>query len=534
MRYSLRMAILAIPILSGILPFGALGSEPVSVPAIASESPGYQAWAVKGVEAMREGKSDSAAELFMAAHDSGMSKDSLYFFLAEAAFGHSAFDTAMAFNLAIGTPAAGNLREPVLDQRFRIYLKAGLEKDAAAVADSMAEKPKPPSRRNHELNIRFSSGYYREDDYPATHYPFGSDLGAIRLEGAQFRNRAQLIWPLFQTARVPWSGGVEYDLIKSYAKDSLDYRAGLLLKADNLVIDSLSTTVSAEMGNVSGTGLVSSYKFESAFLSFSHRVITMILGGVESEWTDAWENRFNGFWISFYRDHSFAKGRGVNYSLSISGIAVDPIRETTPQKVMYVDDVTKESPTHYRNSAFQDSIPSKSISTFYQYISNTGPFTSSVSPQGFVTVVPNLGYAFPLPFSISAEMGAHYALTLFPEPYAWSRASLPEEFANVKDDFEGFALNQADGKHYVARLNPENGGNREEYGSAPLRSVERVRIDQQAGVDVSFRRRLARLGTLSLDGGVKRNWSTVSGIAPIWIPEWDFGAALKWSKGWTW
>jgi hypothetical protein len=471
----------------------------------------------------------------MAAHGLGMSRDSLYFFLAEAAFAHSAFDTAMAFNLAIGTPAGGNLRETVLDQRFRIYLKAGLEKDAAAVADSMAEKPQARARRDHELNVRFSTGYYREDDYPATHYPFGSDLGGLRIEGAQFRNRAQLIWPLFQSGRVPWSGGVEYDLIKSYAKDSLDYRAGLLLKADNLLIDSLSTAVSAEIGNVTGTGLVSSYKFESSFLSFSQRTITMIQGGVESEWTDAWRNRFTGFWISFYRDHSPAKGRGFNYSLSLSGIAVDPIRETALQKVMYVDDVTKGVPTHYRDSAFQDSLPPNSISTFAQYTSNTGLNTSStVSPQGFVTVLPNLGYAFPLPFSLSAEIGTHYVITLFPQPYAWSRAPLPEGFADASGDFRGLALNRADGKRYAALLVRENGGFREGYGSAPLQNVERVRIDQQAGVDVSFRRRLARFGALALDGTVKRNWSTVSGIAPIWIPEWDFGAALKWSKGWKW
>lgn len=525
MRYFLRNAFLAIPLLSCVFSFGADSAPPGS----------YQAAASAGVAALRAGQSDSALDLFMEANRLGMSRDSLYFFLAEAAFSHSAYDTSLAFNLAIGTPGKGPLRDSVLRQRFRVYLKAGLDQDAAAIADSLDAKPLPPSRRAREFNLRFSSGYFREDDYPATWYPFGADLGGFRSEGAQFRNRAQLLWPLFKTGTAPWSGGVEYDVIKSYAKDSLDYRAGLMLKADDLLLDSLSLSASAEVGNVTGTGLVSSYKFESSFLSFSREGITMIQGGVESEWTDAWENRFSGFWVSFYRDQSLAAGMGINYSLSVSGIAVAPIRESAPQKVMYVDDVGKENPAHFRDSTFQDTLPAKSISTFIQYTSNTGVDASTtVSPQGFVTVLPNLGYSFPLPFSLAGEIGAHYAFTVFPEPYTWPTAPLPDGTAEAAGDFRGLALNQADGKRYAALLVRRNGGFLESYGPAPLRHSERVRVDQRAGADLSLRRRLARWGTLALDGTFSRNWSTVSGIAPIWIPKWEMGAALKWSKGWKW
>ena len=365
--------------------------------------------------------------------------------------------------------------------------------------------------------------------------PWALDLGDVRIEGAQFRNRAQLLWPLFLTGKAPWSGGVEYDLIKSYAKDSLDYRAGLMLKEDDLLIDSLSLSVSGEVGNVTGTGLVSSYKFEASFLSFSGEGITMIQGGVESEWTDAWENRFSGFWVSFYQDRSLATGRGFNYSLSVSGIVVDPIRESSRQDVIYVDDVGKENPTHFRDSTFQDTLAANSRSTYLQYTSNKGSNAfATVSPQGFVTALPNVGYSFPLPFSLSGEIGAHYVFTVFPQAYAWSQAPLPAEFAGG-GGFRGLALNQADGKRYAAELAVlPSGGFSEAYGPSPLRRVERIRVDQQVGVDLSLRRRLGRWGTVILDGTVKRNWSTVSVIAPIWIPEWDMGAAMKWSKGWKW
>lgn len=551
MRNYLRNACLAIPLLCGVSSFGSPPERIIGHPMLLPDQDpipfekdsssglqsqdSYQKVAFDGVKALLAGESDSALDLFMQANRLGMSKDSLYYFLSESAFSHSAYDTALAFNLAIGTPGKGALRESVLDQRFRIYAKAGLEKDASAVADSLAVKPKPPPRRDHEFNLRFSSGYFRENDYSSTLYPFGSDLGGFRTDGAQFRNRAQLLWPLFKTGKAPWSGGVEYDMVKSYAKDSLDYRAGLMLKADELLNEGLSLSVSAEIGNVSGTGLVSSYKFEASFLSFSGEGITMIQGGAESERTDAWENRFSGVWASFYRDRSLANGRGFNYSLSVSGIVVDPIRQSEMQDVIYVDDVGRERPTHFSDSTFKDTLAANSRSTFLQYTSNKGSNSfATVSPQGFLTALPNLGYSFPLPFSLSGEIGAHYMFTVFPQPYAWSQAPLPAGFAGSAGGFRGLALNRADGRRYAALLIQQDGGFREVYGPSPVRRVERVRVDQQAGADLSLRRRLARWGTLILDGTVKRNWSTVSGIAPIWIPKWEMGAAMKWSKGWKW
>jgi hypothetical protein len=130
---------------------------------------------------------------------------------------------------------------------------------------------------------------------------------------------------VFRTGTVPWSAGIGYDVVKSYAKDSLDYRTGAQLKADHLFHEGVSADVAAEIGNVTGTGLISSYKLESSFLSFTGKGITMVQGGIESEWTGAGENRFSGFWVSYYRDHSPATGKGFNYSVSVSGIRVDPI-----------------------------------------------------------------------------------------------------------------------------------------------------------------------------------------------------------------
>jgi len=120
----------------------------------------------------------------------------------------------------------------------------------------------------------------------------------------------------------------------------------------------------------------------------------------------------------------------------------------------------------------------------------------------------------------------------FPEKRR-TEAALPQGFVEASGDFQGLALNRADGKRYAAVMIRENGGFQEHYGASPLREHARYRIDQQAGADFSLRLRLVKWGTFTLDGMAKRNWSTVAAIAPIWIPKWDLGAALKWNRGWS-
>jgi hypothetical protein len=131
----------------------------------------------------------------------------------------------------------------------------------------------------------------------------------------------------------------------------------------------------------------------------------------------------------------------------------------------------------------------------------------------------------------SAGIGGLYVFTLYPRPYAWSDAAPPEGAAEPSEGFRGLALNQADGKHYAAILVLESGGFRELYSESPMREEKRVRMDNQAGADLSLRRRMGAWGSLSLEAAARRNWSNLASISPIWIPKWDMRCALKW--GWS-
>ncbi len=465
----------------------------------------------------------------------GMSQDSLYYFLAETALSKYTYDTAMAFNFSMRPKPKGPFREMMLKQRYRLYVLAGLKEDAARLRDSLAEvlvAAKP--NRNPALDFKLSSGYGRENNVAAHSYPFDQDLGRFQSEGWVLRNQAGLLWPLPLPGRIPWSAGLGYDVGKSYFKDSLDYRTSVTLKADELW-KNVSLAMSGQVGRIAGAGTVFSYKVESSFLSLSTSGLTYANGGYETEWVPDGRRRFDAFWASLYHDRSLRKGRGFSYTLSATGIRMDPVLQEEQVKVIYVGDVTQAKPTHYRDSSFQDTLPKNSIATNAQYFAATGTRAETTrSPQGLLALLPSLAYNFPLFWGFVGEAGGGYVLTIYPEAYSWEEASLPEALRNAPADLRALAMNKADGRLYGAALVAENGGLREYYGTQPLARREEQRIDQQAQASVTLRRPLRGWGSISLEGGVKRTWSTLSGMAPIWIPAWESGLSLKWSRNWDW
>lgn len=489
---------------------------------------------LKGLLALDAQQADSARDFFLSAYQEGMSADSLYYFLSEVANRKLAYDTAMVFNLSIRALKDESFRQAVMQQRYRLYVQVGLKKEADAVLDSMTVKPLAP-RRPKELRWRLGAGYFLENNHAARDYPFGIDLGGYLSEGWQFRNQAELLWPLPSLLENTWNLGFTADAIKSYAKDSLDYRGGLLIRNRGFFSDSLAITLSGQFGQITGYGFVSSYKLETAYLVFTAKGLSLLQAGYESERDKSWRNRFEGLWFSLYHDRAIRKGHGFNFALTGSWIRIEPTEERTNLKVMYVDDVSKTKPTHFQNQDFRDSLPGNGITTFLRYISATGSYESvSRSPQGLAMLIPSMGYTVALPWKISGDISGSYAAAYYPQPYAWQEVDDPPQFDKTSSDFHGLAMNRADGKLYSAVLAQQSGGFQEYYGSTPLREQNFHRLDQQLGINLSLRRPWPRLGIFSLEGITKRNWSNLEKRSPIWIPNWNFGVSLNWNRNWEW
>lgn len=503
--------------------------------ASAAVSPsGYSQAVRRGEAELRAGHPDAAVEAFLEAHAAGMPKDSLYYFLAAAARRKSALDTAMGFNLAIGTPVAGPFRDSVWTQRLGLYTSAGLRRDAAALRDSLGLRFDGASGRRR-LNALFGSGFFREREFSARSYPFGDGMGDYRTAGWQHQIRGGFSLPWFRAGGTQVSGGIGMQALKSYAKDSLDYRIGAEAQAEGFSAGHLSFGAGLETGRVTGSGWIGACKGDATWLSLRGEGVTLITGGMEAEWDQEGGERFQSAWLSWYRDGTVRKGRGFIFTLSVLGLRLDPISESTVFREMFVDDVGKEKPTHYGDATSNDSITGSRITRFTNYTSNVGNRNvTSRSPQSFLSAQPSVEYALPLIGKITAALTLSAGGAWYPSPYRWEQGPRAP-MAPASDGFQGLALNRADGREYAATLIRENGGVvRESYADRALEKQARTRLDGQGAASAGLRRAFGSWGALACTAKAKRNFSNLAGEAPVWIPDWDFGISAAWSGAWAW
>lgn len=488
----------------------------------------------RGLELLASDEPDSALAPILEAHAAGMPKDSLYYFLAEIARRKTALDTAMAFNLAIGTPVAGAFRDSVLAQRYRLFMASNLIGDARALRDSLAGPVETPQGRpQRKLTARMGSGYFRESNHDAIDYPFGPGLGGYAPRGWQHRARGQFEFPVVSGSRWDWTGGLEIQAMKSYAKDSVDYRLGGALRAENPTREGWSAGIGAEAGRITGSGWVSGCKAEAGWLSLRSGKLALITGGVASEWDGQGRQRYQSAWLTGIGDWT-SGGRGFSGFLSISGLRLAPITASKTHYEIYVDDVSKAQPVHFQDGSYADTIPASGRTTFARYVSAVGRMrTSSRSPMSSFSATPSLGYALPIGGGVIADFNVSATASWYPEPYRWDQAPLAEG-AVANDDSLHFARNQADGKAYAVDLILVDGGFRETYGAAPLARRERVRLDGQGEAEFGLRRAFGGWGNLAATVMARKNVSTVAGEAPVWIPDWYAGAAIRWSGDWGW
>jgi hypothetical protein len=122
-----------------------------------------------------------------------------------------------------------------------------------------------------------------------------------------------------------------------------------------------------------------------------------------------------------------------------------------------------------------------------------------------------------------------YAWSWYPSPYRWLEQSGGDPFAGDSSTFHGFARSRVDGRYYPAYLDNREGPLREAYGSEPLAEREATRMDHRLQAGFGLKRKLAGMGTLALDFGLRRTFPGLEGESPLWAPEWEIDAALRWT-----
>lgn len=478
------------------------------------------AWAGAGGET-REG--------LLAAYRQGMSLDSLYWMLAREAMLGMSFDTALAFNLSIPTPAGRPFKDSVLTQRYRLYVLSGLHDDARALKDSLpglVERARP--RRPPEWEWKLLSGVSGEKQSLARSYPSRVEVPGIDTAGWLVKNQGRIGLPLPSPATLPLSLSLGYELAKTYYKDSLDYRGELLFQA-SLPSAGLSAGAGMEMGRITGVGNVHAAKGDATWFSLAASGTWVATTGFEGEWDGSGEKRYEAAWASLYREWELGARSAVQASLAATWLGMASLEVPGMGNVIFVDDVSKTQPVHYKDASFRDTVSrTPAYAAYFNYVRAIDSLAFAC-PQNAVTLRSGLGYTHRIGWGIQAGLGGTYSFSFYPDRYRWKETRDTTALPGGPDVFRFYALNQADGQYYRGYLEKISGGFTENYLPTPLEERERLRMDHRFGGDLGLSRRFGRRMQLSLAATAERTYSTLADEASVWIPEWDYGVSLRWT-----
>jgi len=482
----------------------------------------------QGLRSLAGNHPDSARFYFLEANRLGFPRDSLFFLLAETALQSSAFDTALVFNFAIPTDRSGVFRKSVVEQRLRIYSGAGMKTDFERLRDSVAFKSGIRREKKWTLDWRLISGYGLENYFPTRQYPFSENLGGLETGGWLAKTHAGISRSL--STSVPIRLGIGCDAGKAYYKDSMDVGFSALGRVGKAERGPSLGLVFA-LGRVTGVGNTGSGRADAEYLWPHRHGLAMIQAGFEGEWKVGDSRRYDLFWISTYADQKLPFGK-VSLGFTLSQLRQDPLLQENSMPVIYVDDVTKPMPIHYRNQSFQavlmDSTAAATYALYTSMVINQN--VSMVAPQNVRVFAPTLEYSFPLPFGFSGEAGGRTEFLIYPEPYTWEEAALPVAFQS--GDFQALAMSKVDRKYYSAVLRLQNGVLTEFYSGQPMVQRKATREDWQWRAQASLGRAISNWGRLNLSGYFGDTRSSLSNSAPVWIPSWESGVTLSWTSQW--
>ena len=235
-------------------------------------------------------------------------------------------------------------------------------------------------------------------------------------------------------------------------------------------------------------------------------------------------------WISLSREIDLQDGKTLGFSLRGAFDRQDPQYEWITAAVLYVDDVSKAQPTHFRAGDFRDTLPGNTGDALGALAQHAGALQlATVTPRSYFSLSPSFQYGFPLPAGFEALVGARYAVDIYRES-SWDWVPSPDSMDLSQADLVGLAFNRADGRYYAAALLEEAGDLREAYGARPLQRQKAKRLDQKAGLNLGLTRSLPHGYTLALDASAEFGWSNLSRTSPIGSQPWQWGLTFNLSR----
>lgn len=460
-----------------------------------------------------------------------LSEDSLHYRLGQQALDRQRFDSALGHHLVADLPASGTFRDTLLAQRSRIFARiwpvnaSRAGRTDARAKDAGAEAPKSVfdwgMGTSHSRGI-FRSGQWQPDGWQGMGYENNYWM---------YNSYASQSWPLSIRGQAMQ---LAVNLSQATAAEFSTLDAAIAAEIQEGILGNLSLVLSGGLRKSPLWGAYQSYDLRISKAWYFESLGIGLETGISREVDDKGNRLNDQAWITLGKDTEFENGHTLALSLKGAAEWLDAQYDGITTSVLYVDDVSKAQPTHFRAPDFADTLSRNAGDALMQYSGNTGAMQlAMMAPRSYFSLSPALQYGFPLPRGFGATAGVRYSLDLYPES-AWDWAPMPDSQDLSTADLVGMAYNRADGRYYAAALTEESGVLQESYGSAPLQQRKANRLDQRAGLEFSISRALPHGYTLDMDASADFGWSNLPVTSPIESQPWQFGLTFNLSRSASW
>lgn len=456
-----------------------------------------------------------------------LSEDSAHFILGEQTFQRQRFDSALSHHLAAHVPASGAFRDTLLAQRSRIFAQVWPQafpdagKNNAFPIDSLSAPSKPEfvwgMGASHSRGL-FRTGFWRPDGWMGTRFEERYSM---------YDNFVRQSWPLSiggnalnLAAKVNQSTAAEFSTLDAAMETHV--QDGIL--ANLSVILSGGRRKSPEWGSYQSYDLLVSRSWYSGSSGMGAQA------GISREWNadGKWMNDYA--WLTLHRDIAFEGGNSLGVFLNAGFDRQATQYDWITVPVLFVDDVSKARPTHFRAMDFRDTLHANAADAFGLFAHHAGALQLAMAaPRAYFSLSPALQFGFSLPAGFGAMAGASYGLDIHRES-AWDWVPTPDSMDLSNADLLGLAFNRADRRYYAAALVEENGALRESYGAMPLQHRKARRVDQRVGLNMGIWRNLPHGYTLALESSAGLGWTNLSDSSPIGSQPWQWGLSFNVSR----
>ncbi|MBF0430562.1 MAG: hypothetical protein HQK83_04750 [Fibrobacteria bacterium] len=505
----------------------------------------------QGLNALEQGKADSAITFFLSSFQESVPRESLYYYMAEAFIQKSVYDTALAFNFGTQTQKKQDLYYDILKQRYKIYTALKLYEDAQQIRDTLnfylenvtmiAEAPLINRSWSPYIRLKLSSGYFDENLISQEIYPFDWDIDFSNKDERGPDNsvyiRAEWKHNIFSDKTILFGGKVKAS--QEYDKEYFDHDYSMFAGIENLLFKNLSFTYTFLYDLKSADSRSPNHSFDANYFKMDAKSLSFVSLGYNGERGKQPEDISDFFWLMYFWDCSIKNGSGPGFSAILSRFSIEPYTYEYTATLLYADDIQKSpEPTFFTDSNYTTEVNYQGLGIMRRNNISDSLLAYSKEiqlhwslPQDFYQAEFELNYSLKTFYGATAGIGINGSFKYFPREYY-----IPESGSWMNDpDPLGqpwVIYNKQDGKYYGVE-NKESTDNTllaSKIRTSPLDNSVKQRRDQSGKLSFFVKKRFLKFGYFYFYSFIEKNWSSLADQAPMDLPDLDMGLAISWQK----